>query len=158
MDPAKADAILGIVMEEEDETGTDLVSVNAPSVPATTTHSIAQVDKTLDFAKDNMKKAIADMADLVQDATLLAKQTGISDQYSAASSLFATFIQANKALVDVETKQHAIHKKEAAGVAAEGGTVHNTQINNHFHGTTEDFLEQLRKLKANGIEAVQEND
>jgi hypothetical protein len=144
MNADKADEILGIkgteiVMAETEEP-------NLPAVITDTPRTLEQVDETIDFAKQNMKDAIKTMAEVVSDAAMLAKQTGISDQYSAVSSLFTTFIAANKALVELETKQHNMHKKEEAEAEGQDGP---TQINNtiNFNGTTEEFLQMLRDIK-----------
>lgn len=151
MDTSKADAMLGIVDAEVEELAmpevTDITVIEAKeTLPAVPTHTLAQVDDTINFAKDNIKDAIETMKDVITDAALVARNTGIADQYSSVSSLVGTMVAANKALVDIESKQHKMHKDEAQGDGPSSSQP-NVTNNLNFHGTTQELAAFLKDIR-----------
>lgn len=105
-------------------------------------------DKSINFAKDNIKDMMPAIAEAASDTLSVAKMLSSADHASAGAALLGQYLKAQTALVTIEKIHDDMRKRDKKGEVPQ---VQNQTLN-VFAGTTADLQRIMKDLKIGDTE------
>ena len=127
---------------------------------------ISKIDDDRDFVRKNIRSAIENASTMLPGLVALAKIAESPNLYNSATQFLDTFVDLNKALIDIGIKmdKHEASKSPGAGKTetpllpneSSPGLVDPNAEAGSFSGTTEDFLDFVLSQMKGKTEKVNE--
>jgi hypothetical protein len=105
-----------------------------------------------DYARNNIKMAIEQGADALEDLLAIAKSSESPRSFEVLSNLMKSIVESNEKLIDINKKVDE-SETEAGIQVVEKEQVQNQQ-NNYFIGSTAELQEMIKRQQTKIIEGV----